>query len=228
MVLVSHRHAFIFLKTHKTAGTSVEMALESACAPAGHVVSEKTPTLMSEAGIIGSRILPCELPPQPALEPGTWCNHKNAAEVKQDLGAERFNRYTKITAVRNPFDRCVSAFHWFQPKLAGKSLGFSDLRQEFRAYIKAQKWISDRKCVFVDRQFIIDRAIRFEHLHDDLKTLCSDLNIPVNTNAIPHAKSNQKSRKKYAIADYYDQESIDVVRKRARWVFRRFNYAEQP
>ena len=40
MTLVSHRKRFIFLKTHKTAGTSVEVALEPLCAPNGAVTGE--------------------------------------------------------------------------------------------------------------------------------------------------------------------------------------------
>jgi hypothetical protein len=32
-MIVSHRHRFIFIKTHKTAGSSMEMALAPLCGP---------------------------------------------------------------------------------------------------------------------------------------------------------------------------------------------------
>jgi hypothetical protein len=37
-VIVSHRHRFIFIKTTKTAGTSVEMFLRQFCGPVDLVV----------------------------------------------------------------------------------------------------------------------------------------------------------------------------------------------
>ena len=228
MVLVSHPHRFIFLKTSKTAGTSVEMALEHACAPDGHVAVEKTPTRMSKYGIIGSRIWPHEMPPEPAAEPGMWVNHKTAKDIKTDLGAERFDRYIKITTVRNPFDRCVSAFHWLYPQQAHENNSFAQIRQSFQEFILAQKWKTDRNTVFIDDEFIIDRAVRFEHLRSDLSSLAKDLRVAVYINALPHTKSTHLSRKDYAVADYYDEKTIKVVRNRSRWMIDHFNYPDHP
>ncbi len=228
MVLVSHSHRFIFMKTSKTAGTSVEMALEHACAPDGHVVAEKTPACISEQGIIGSRLSPIKLPRQPALVKGMWYNHKSAKEIRDDLGAERFAQYLKITTVRNPFDRCVSAFHWLRKPDAAKAKTFAELRQKFQEFILAEKWKTDKHNALINGEFIIDRTLRFESLKPDLAKLASDLNIAVNTNAMPHTKSTHKTRKDYAVADYYNQACIDVVRRRSDWVFEYCDYPDHP
>ncbi|MCF6305681.1 MAG: sulfotransferase family protein [Rhodobacteraceae bacterium] len=228
MVLVSYPHRFIFIKTSKTAGTSVEMALEHACAPDGHVAVEKTPALMSEQGIIGSRIWPIELPPQPALEKGMWYNHKSAKEIRDDLGVERFARYLKITTVRNPFDRCVSAFHWLRKPETTKAGTFAELRQKFQEFILAEKWKTDKHNALIKGEFIIDRSLRFETLKSDLTELAKDLKIAVNINAMPHVKSTHETRKDYAVADYYNQACIDVVRRRSDWVFEHCDYPDHP
>ncbi len=225
MVLVSHNHKFIFLKTRKTAGTSVEMALEHVCAPAGHVAAEKTPTRMSEQGIIGSRISPITLPPQPALEKGLWYNHKSAKEIREDLGVERFERYLKITTVRNPFDRCVSAFHWLRKPESAKAKNFAELRQKFQDFILAEKWKTDTHNALIKGEYIIDRTLRFETLKPEL---AKDLNIAVNINAMPHVKSTHETRKDYAVADYYNQACIDTVRRRSDWVFEYCDYPDHP
>ncbi len=228
MVLVSHPHRFIFLKTSKTAGTSVEMALEHACAAKGHVAVEKTPTRMSKHGVIGSRVWPHEIPKQPALEKGMWVNHKSAEDVRNDLGAIRFDKYTKFTTVRDPFDRCVSTFHWENPKTVLAAKNFADLRHGFQDFIRSKKWKTDRKNVIIDGKFIINRVVRFEHLLDDLSLVAHDLGVAVNINAMPHKKSTAESRKDYAVADYFDQECIDIVRKRSAWLFEFCHYAERP
>ncbi len=228
MVLVSNLYRFIFLKTGKTAGTSVEMALEPACAPKGHEVQEQVATVISKTGIVGSRLLPCTLPPQPALERGTWCNHKSAAHIRRDLGEMRFNSYTKITTVRNPFDQCVSAFHWQHRRLIDLIDSFAQLRSAFQAYIKARDWVTNKPIVFIDGTYIIDRAIRFEHLHEDLSAVANDLGIPLQPAGLPHTKSTSNTRKSYLLADYYDQTCIDIVRERLAWVFEHFDYPDHP
>jgi len=228
MVLVSNPFKFIFLKTSKTAGTTAEMVLEPACAPEGHVVKETVKTIISEVGIVGSRLSPLVAPPQPALEAGMWYHHKPAAEVLRDLGAERFNAYTKITTVRNPFDRCVSVFHWRNAGLAKRARSFADLRGDFRNFIKSLDWKTDEPNVFVDGKFIINRAIRFEHLSEDLADIFKTLGLPPRCAALPHTKSTADTRKSYPVADYYDQTCIDIVRTRLSWVFDIFDYPNHP
>ena len=41
-MILSHTHNFIFIKTHKTAGSSVEVALEGICGPQDVVTPMKT------------------------------------------------------------------------------------------------------------------------------------------------------------------------------------------
>lgn len=228
MVLVSNPYKFIFLKTSKTAGTSVEMALEPVCAPKGHKVQEAVETVLSDIGIIGSRMRPCTLPPQPAIERGTWCHHKPAADIRRDLGEARFAAYTKITTIRNPFDRCVSLFHWANRQLLDLIDSFDQIRTTFQDFIKSLEWGTNESIAFIDGEYIIDRAIRFEHLSQDLGATADDLGIPLRPNALPHTKSTAKTRKLYPVADYYDQPCIDIVRKRQSWVFDRFDYPEHP
>ncbi len=228
MVLVSNPHRFIFLKTSKTAGTTAEMMLEPACAAPEHVVSERVETRISDYGIIGSRMTPCISPPQPAAERGKWCNHKTARRVREDLGATRFDAYTKITTVRNPFDKCVSDFHWSNRRLMSLVSGFKQIREAFIQFIAAREWATDEPIVFINGRYIIDRAIRFEHLASDLGKVANDLGIPLADGPLPHTKATRADRKSRAVADYYDPESIDIVRERLSWVFERFPYSDHP
>jgi len=228
MVLVCHSHKFIFLKSRKTAGTSAEMFLEPACAPKGHIVQESVKALITKEGIIGSRMSPCKRGRWRAMEKGRWCNHKPARAVLRDLGAERFYAYSKITTIRNPFDRCVSAFHWSNKALLHMTESFAQMRVAFRDYIHSAQLNADVSTVFVKDKYIIDRAIRFEHLAADLEAVAGELGLPAADDRLPHTKSSAKTRKDYAVEDYYDQATIDIVRQRHSWVFERYDYPDHP
>ncbi len=55
MALVCYKHRFIFLKTRKTAGTSVEMALEPLCVPPGTEIREHRSMIKTRYGIVAHR-----------------------------------------------------------------------------------------------------------------------------------------------------------------------------
>lgn len=224
MVLVSHTNEFIFLKTRKTAGTTVEMCLEPACTRPGTPVVEETQTRISKYGIVGARLVPERKPKWVFRKSNIWRNHAPAQRVKSALGAERFDRYTKISCVRNPFDRCVSLFHW-------RGLGqddFAQTRQAFRDFLSSRRWSDDIKITHVGTTYVIDHMIRFENLREDIEDTARTLGVEVNVDALPHTKSTAKTRKKHAVADYYDEDTIEIVKSRLAWVFDRFPYPTRP
>ena len=105
-MLISHRKNFIFTKTVKTAGTSVESYFEKWCLPEGewqelHFREEH----ISDAGIVGKR----------AARPSdaTWYNHMSAYNIRKQLGQELWDKYFKFTVVRNPFDKLLSGYFMF-------------------------------------------------------------------------------------------------------------------
>src|ERR1044071_3613051 len=139
-MLVSHRKRFIYTKTGKTAGTSVEVYFEPWCVPAGAgwgAEGERAEEV-SEAGIIGFRGGPKFRGPNVK-----WWNHMPAAEIKGYLGDEIWNSYFKFCVVRNPFDQMVSAFHFFggvpgqRVAAAAAPKAPAVLRQRFEAWLEA-------------------------------------------------------------------------------------------
>src|SRR5437016_2294873 len=110
-MLLSHRKRFLYSKTFKTAGTSVESFFERWCMPEGEwTFAHARDEYVSNAGIIGYR------GPEPAGG-RRWWGHMTAAEIRERAGAAIFDAYFKFCVVRNPFDKAVSAFHF----LAGRA-----------------------------------------------------------------------------------------------------------
>src|SRR4029453_8467383 len=106
-MLVSHRHRFIYTKTMKTAGTSVEVYFEPYCMPAGTwQFSHHRSQQISDAGIIGFR------GPRQHRPEVKWWNHMPAATIRERVGPEVWDGYFKFCVIRNPFDKAISVFHF--------------------------------------------------------------------------------------------------------------------
>lgn len=233
MVMVSHQHEFIFLKSRKTAGTSIEMSLEPLCGAPRAEVTEATPARVSRQGVIGRRVLgrpryiklaqKLHIPFVP-----NWHNHMTAADVRAALGAARWTRYRKITSVRNPFDRAVSSFHWqeFAKGLPVED-DFSVVRSRFRDWVARTRPDSDKDVLFLDGAFTCDLAIRFESLAADLEKIYHMFDPAAGPVKIYHVK-DAGPRRKQPVPEYFDEASIATVLEHSAWVFDRFGYPDRP
>lgn len=227
MVLVSHDHEFIFLKTRKTAGTSIEMALEPLCRPKGAVVSEKTGAIETPQGVVGRRLSPLS-PRVRADLPVDWRNHMPAAEIRDALGDAVWSRYLRVTAVRDPFDVAVSRFHWDRARQGlAEAEDFVQTRAEFAAMTRDPRFDGDHDLVHIDGAFAADRAIRFERLAEDLREVTETVAPGAIRAPLAHAKPTA-GRRRRPLADYYDETSIAAVRRAFAWAFDRFDYPERP
>ena len=103
-MLISHKHNFIYLKTTKTASTSIEALFEPLCMyDDDYEPSHSREQYVSEKGIVGKRGLD--------VSNAEWYNHMPASELRQKIGPEKFEEYHKFTSIRNPFSKEVSRFY---------------------------------------------------------------------------------------------------------------------
>ena len=225
MVLVCRDPGFVFLKTRKTAGTSIEMALEPYCAPPGHVVAEQTNPVVSPRGVVGARLVPYRTTRLPGFAerflPPEWHSHMSAADIRRRMGARAFEAALKISAVRNPFARTVSLFHW---SMRSRKIDVTDPHAAFADWVRGD-WPDDRSVVEIDGKSVVDRFVRYEHLSADLADVATALGLSLDLEALPHAKNNADARQG-AIADYFDAGSERIVRDRLAWAFAAGGYPE--
>lgn len=224
-MLVSHRKKFIYTKTLKTGGTSVEAYFERYCMPSDEwsLVHERE-VYVSEHGIIGFR---------GANHPDTWWNHMPAAIIKGKVGIAVWETYFKFCVIRNPYDKVASSFYWNaykQPE--GKTsigrVGLGDLdndRMEFEHWLQYCHEIPiDRDKYLIDGQFCLDDVIRYELLTADLERICSRLAIPWDPAALPAFKSGIRPR--YArTCDLYTENAKKLVQDAFAFELDYFNYS---
>ena len=126
-MIVSHSRKFVFVKTRKTAGTSIEIALSRYSGPQDIL----TPDTAEDEEMrlqLGGR------PPQNRLVPVArwrakdwlrWAvrrpsrlfyNHMPAADIRRYIGAATWEDYFRFTIERNPWDLAVSAWSWYSTR----------------------------------------------------------------------------------------------------------------
>ena len=106
-MLISHQYRLFLLKQLKLQVLVLRLFLEPYCCPPGHIVQHWTPTLISDYGVVGQRW------PQSDRNNLGYYNHMPASKISQRC--PHFDEYTRLTVVRDPYDRAISYFHFSHP-----------------------------------------------------------------------------------------------------------------
>ena len=221
-MLVSHRKRFIYTKTAKTGGTSVEVYFEPYCMPEGawsfaHAREE----YVSDTGVIGLR---------GKNKGGRWYNHMPAQQIRKQVGDTIWQDYFKFCVIRDPFEKLVSAFHFFETRPQGAAQATaapSDpaaVVQRFRDWVRLGNTLDDRDKYLIEGNVCVDYFIRYEELHAGVRHVCATLDIPFEPERLPHLKGGFRPAN-LRLADYYDARTIDLVHRQFRFEIEHFGYA---
>ena len=203
-MIISHKHKFIFLKTNKTAGTSIEISLSRFCGP-DDIISpvspddEKTRIKLGYPGAQHYLAARNEYGIKDVLK---WMynrkkkmqfyNHITANEVKERIGDEIWDSYYKFCFERNPWDRMISLYY-------GKYR--SEPRPAISKFIRSKyPLILKRKgygLYTIDGDIAVDKVCKFENMSEELEEVRKHIGIPEPLE-LPKAKSGfRKDKRNY-------------------------------
>jgi hypothetical protein len=211
-MIISEKHKFIFVKTRKTAGTSLELAFAEICGSEDVVTSlgGRDEVLRTELGIRGPQNFNISMKNYGimdylkvllTLKPRQFYNHNGAERIKQYTDIEKWNSFYKFTFDRNPWDKVISSY-WFVTR--GKiSL------EEYIISGEAKKNASNYPLYSSNGKLIVDKVYRYE----DLKSVLKDLSVRFGLEQaieLPRAKGNiRKDKRPYE--DVLTDELIQII-----------------
>lgn len=237
-MLISHKNQFIYTKTEKTAGTSVESYFEKFCMPEGDwEFSHAREEYVSEDGIIGYR--------GSDARGRKWVNHMSALEIRNKIGNSIWNSYFKFCVIRNPFDKLISGFFFVEEqkrqrsfsqnlksrakKIMGKGAPIDCIQGEdsitrFRSWLRNGGSIIDRDRYLIKGDICVDYFIRYEELENGIQHVCNVLNIPFEPERIPRLKSGLRNGE-IPLRDFYDDQTIAIVMRLYEFEIDKFGYS---
>jgi len=201
-MIVSHKHKFIFLKTRKTAGTSVQIALSGICDIENDIItgSNIKDGIVDESNSAGWN-----------MDKFTT-NHPHPPIQDVKNAVTEWNDYFKFAFVRNPYEIVVSRYHWDIKGKGNQSTSVNGFKEWIKGYCTegGTYWQDEQwRYISIDKNTAVDYIGRYETLNEDFDHICEVLNI--TTDELGFQKSGYRDKTHYS--KYYDENSISLVQQ---------------
>ena len=185
--MISHKHKFIFVHIPKTGGRSIEKLLR-----------KSSEDLEFDDGW--------------NQDLSAWQQHLSIQSILNNRPSCK--NYFKFSVVRNPWDRLVSCYFYFERH--GIFGNFKDFLNESGLYLNnfpkfnGQLGCMEHRSLMFDflscnQKINMDFTGRFENLQEDFNVVCDKIGIPQQE--LPHA--NKSKHKHYT--EYYNDETRQIV-----------------
>jgi hypothetical protein len=163
VAIVSFSKKFIFVKTAKTAGTSIEVFLSQYCSGADIV----TPIFPANPSHV-----PCNFTSQGAT---TFYNHMPAVEIRQALEPEQFSTFFKFCFERHPIDKCLSHFAMLLNSPGHQAEGNPKTWEDYLE----RGVFPNNSPIYTDEggNLLVDRIYKYEELAQSIKDVCAEIGV---------------------------------------------------
>jgi hypothetical protein len=226
-LIISHRYKFIFIKTKKTAGTSIEVFLSQQCGQDDIVTPIKPhvdphqsrnwqglwnpiPEMLENKDRALSAISML------LFKQSRFYGHMAARTVRSRISRHDWDSYYKFCVERNPWDKTLSHFHMINDRSGGNLT--------LDAYLKSRQFCINYP-LYTDStgQLLVDKVIRYESLLPDLAAVFEKLGIAFNDSLGIKAKSNHRTdRRPYQ--EIYTQQQRQLIEKAFAEEIKMFGY----
>jgi len=225
-MIICHTHRFIFIKSRKTAGTSLESALSHHCS--GDDVVTPLGDYRVNRDRDGNWV-------HRAMNADNFEQHDAAAVIRSRVPADVWRTYFKFSIARNPWDRMVSEFFWKHRNDAAlrprkrfyHRLGvpFDELAQQrviFADFVLRGTRENNDRFYVIDDALCVDYVIRYENLLYGLAEVCDRIGLPVPS--LPALKAGLRTAGHH-YSEYYDAATRQSVAARHQNDIRLLGYA---
>ncbi|MEL7377021.1 MAG: sulfotransferase family 2 domain-containing protein [Bacteroidota bacterium] len=227
-MIISHKHKFIFVKTRKTAGTSLEIALSKICGKDDIITPISEDDEQSRRSFANISAQNFRMPMSQYTredyaklffrgKPKSFYNHMTCAEIKANVPKEVWDSYYKFTIERNPFDKVVSLYYY-----RGADKKFASIYD----FLKngGLKGFNSFDIYAIDGVVAVDHIYRYEDIRDLCPTLTQDLKLDSEL-TMPEKKAKSSTRKVKNYKDLLDEKSIELIKLIFAREIKLFGYA---
>ena len=214
-MIISHKHRFIFIKTRKTAGTSIEMALSQFCGDDDVLTpfDDGDEAVRRELGYRGAQNYEISAGEKSKVDWNGFAfrphhfNHESAFILCQRIDPEIWQNYYKFSVERNPWDRAISLYYFRLAKQKGKlTLG------EFIRTAKA-KLLSNFRLYAIDGSLAVEHVMLYENLATEVAQMGERLRLPHKLELPAQRTKSQFRADKRHYRELLDTEEREIIGK---------------
>ena len=199
-MIISQKHKFAFIKTRKTAGSSIEKILYPVLGPkdlCSGSTRDETPPLN--------------------MQPDT--NGHLAYDALLRITSGDVKRMFSFTVERNPWDKCVSAYYWhkqIKPHLTING---------FNKYLKTSIGLlpTDWEYYTIDNK-VVAHVFKYEELDQFIPFMNDKFNFNLDPNLMSTTKMKSGIREQEGYRQMYDEESMEFVSELFKREIKEFGY----
>ncbi len=229
-MIISHKHKFIFIKTFKVSGTSMEIALsryignEDILTPlnledeikrykkTGALPQNYSKNKLEEIKYknyikklskkkISKKILnELEKKKDGKFKSMIYYNHISAVNVKKLIKKKIWKKYFKFTIERNPYDKVIS-FMYF----ANRFKKIKNVKNEIDKTIRLKKYLNYPIYTNRNKKILVNYILDYGSIKKNVKFLESKLNLELNKFYIKTKNSTRKDKRHYRDILTFDQ-----------------------
>jgi len=170
-MIISLKHNFIYIRTRKTASTSIHRALEQVLGPDDICIRGKYHDFSSvlRRGVVAPE--------------GGFPTHVEAEKIKPFLKRRIWNRAFKFTSERHPYEKAISLAFYFASKTEkiakrGHRPPSDDFEEVLERVVRAGRY-AGFPLYYIDGAPIVSDFIRYETLEADLKRIAEKLGFEI-------------------------------------------------
>lgn len=209
-MILSDEHKFIFLKTRKTAGTSIEIELSgllgnrAVVVPFGVSESNHRPRNYRGFWNLIPELLDYQIPVRSTLSDlikrRRFYNHISARILRHRVGRKRWSTYFKFCVERDYLSKTQSHINM---RL------FSGRIKDKEEYFKNRNFCLNMQFYSIDGDIVVDRIIKFEKLNTQLKEVFGGIGLQGFSTLQVRAKGRIK--KNDFIFDKHEAEQLRIA-----------------
>jgi hypothetical protein len=235
-MIISFKYKFIFIKTYKTAGSSIENYLLPFLNNKDILAPTEDYTGINSWGNFNKEEVEDYIPKKiiekyhrlkiyfNAHMP-IWLVKERLKPLSKKLNYDIFENFYKFSVIRNPFDTIVSHYYWknSSKNINSKPTSFNKILEELENNVYPNYGLLNLNKL-MDKNFekiICNKIIKYESLNKDLSLVFNKLGIPFD-GELKIYKKKTDNKKNYR--DFFDNKSKKLIMEMFSKDIELFNY----
>ena len=177
-MIISHKYKFIFIKTRKTAGTTIEYNLSKYLGKDDIITPSEQANYLAQNYIHPTKFSRffenLKLNKFSKIFNFKFTDHMHASDIKKKIDKKTYETYFKFCVEREPVDKSIS--YYFMRK---NSLNSSSKRKKmsWNDFVNKKRFPVDTNFYTYKNELIIDKIIRYENLETELSSILNYLGV---------------------------------------------------